>query len=42
VLGPAESAVVALLIAFPIFLIIKRSTMTYAPDATPRWWQVWR
>jgi hypothetical protein len=42
VLGLSESAVVALLIVVPLLLIIKRSTMTYAPDATPKWWQVWR
>jgi hypothetical protein len=42
VLGPVESVGVALLIVVPVFLIIKRSTMAYAPASTPRWWQVWR
>ena len=41
-LGPLESAALALAIVVPLFLIIKRSTMTYAPDSMPRWWQVWR
>ena len=41
-LGPTESAVIALLVVIPLFLIIKRSTITYSPAETPRWWQVWR
>jgi hypothetical protein len=42
VLGPTESAVIALLIVIPLFLIIKRSTITYSPASTPRRWQFWR
>ena len=41
-LGPLESAAVALLIVVPLFFVIRRSTMTYAPTATPSWWQIWR
>jgi hypothetical protein len=41
-LGPLESTTLALAIAVPLFLIIARSTMTYAPTAAPKWWQVWR
>jgi hypothetical protein len=41
-LGTIESAIVAVAIAVPVFLVVKRSTMTYAAGLVPRWWQVWR
>jgi hypothetical protein len=40
-LGPVESVALAAVILVPLFLIIKRSTNSYAPAAAPRWWQVW-
>ena len=41
-LGLIESAVIAIALAVPVFLIVKRSTMTYAVGTAPRWWQIWR
>ena len=41
-LGPVESAALALAILIPMFLVIKRSTNSYAPIGRPKWWQVWR
>ena len=41
-LGPTESAILALLIALATFFVIRRSVTTYAADVVPRWWQVWR
>ena len=40
-LGPIESAALALAITIPWLLMFKRSMATYAPGAAPSWWQVW-
>ena len=39
-LGPVGSVARAVAVLVLLFLIIKRSTTTYAPGATPRWWRV--
>jgi hypothetical protein len=41
-LGSIESAIIAIALAVPVFLIVKRSTMTYPAGLAPSWWQVWR